>query len=322
MIRSLTVTNYLNESIFIDLFRPQDTGLLIKEITGLGPAKGTINITEVSTNDGGLYNSARVSSRNIVITFGFLFVPTIEDVRQKTYKFFPIKKPVTLLIETDNRKVMTVGYVESNEPEIFSKEETAKISLICPDPYLYSQEVLDTMFNGMDPLFEFPFSNELYFEDQACCMLPDTEPYDTEDGSMPKRIEFGMVKNRTFENIFYRGDAEIGFHIIMNAIGYVKTIKIINQRTAEQMIIDTEKLEAITGYGFIRGDKIDICTERGNKYAYLYRGDDVYNIINCIDKDSDWFMLAKGDNLFTYVAEDGISNLQFRIESRTAYEGV
>lgn len=322
MIRSLTVTNYLDESIFIDLFRPQDTGLLITDITGLGPAKGTINITEVSTNDGGLYNSARVSSRNIVISFALQPVPTVEEVRHKTYKYFPIKKPVTLLIETDERKVTTVGYVESNEPVIFSKEETAQISIICPDPYLYSDEVTDTMFNGMEPLFEFPFSNELYYEDQFCCMGPDSEPEEATDGIFPKRIEFGMVKNRTYENIFYRGDAEVGFVIIMNAIGDVSTIKIINQRTEEQMIIDTEKIEMLTDFGFIRGDQIQICTERGNKYAYLFRGDKTYNIINCIDKDSDWFMLAKGDNLFTYVAEDGISNLQFRIESRTAYEGI
>lgn len=322
MIRSLTVTNYLDESIFIDLFRPEETGLLVKEITGLGPAKGTINITELSTNDGGIHNSARLSTRNIVITFGFLFSPTIEDVRQKTYKYFPIKKPLTLLIETDNRKVTTVGYVESNEPEIFSKEESAKISIICPDPYLYSDEKLDTMFSGMEPLFEFPFSNELYYEDQFCCMGPDTEAYDTEDGTIPKRIEFGRVKNRTYENIFYKGDAEIGFHIIMNAIGDVSSIEITNQRTMESMYIDVEWIEILTGFGIINGDRIDICTERGNKYAYLTRGDDTFNIINAIDKDSDWFTLAKGDNLFSYVADDGISNLQFRIESKTAYEGV
>lgn len=301
MIRSLTVTNYLNESIFIDLFRPQDTGLLIKEITGLGPAKGTINITEVSTNDGGLYNSARVSSRNIVITFGFLFVPTIEDVRQKTYKFFPIKKPVTLLIETDNRKVTTVGYVESNEPEIFSKEETAKISLICPDPYLYSVKKTNTIFNGREPTFEFPFSNESL-----------TRPL----------LEMGSIKNRTYENIYYDGDAEVGFHIIINAIGPVSTMTILNKRTNGSMVVDNEWIEILTGSGIKNGDIIDICTERGNKYVHLTRGDSVYNIINAIDRDSEWFVLSKGDNQFAYIAEDGISNILFRIESKTAYEGV
>lgn len=301
MIRSLTVTNYLNESIFIDLFRPEETGLLVREITGLGPAKGTINITEISTNDGGVYNSSRLSSRNITITFMFLFTPTVEDVRQKTYKYFPIKKPITLEIKTDNRTVTTVGYVESNEPEIFSEKETAKISIICPDPYLYSVKKSNTIFNGREPMFEFPFSNESL-----------TRPL----------LEMGSIKNRTYENIYYDGDAEVGFHIIINAIGPVSTMTILNKRTNGSMIIDNEWIEILTGEGIKLGDLIDICTERGNKYVHLTRGDNVYNIINAIDKDSEWFVLSKGDNQFAYIAEDGISNIQFRIESKTAYEGI
>ena len=81
MIHSITVTNYLGDSLTLTLSRPEESGFIVMSVTGLGPAKANINTTEISTNDGALYNSARVTSRNIVLSLRFLFDPTIEDVR-------------------------------------------------------------------------------------------------------------------------------------------------------------------------------------------------------------------------------------------------
>ena len=54
----------------------------------------------------------------------------------------------------------------------------------------------------------------------------------------------------------------------------------------------------------------------------LVREGKTYNILNCLSKDSDWFQLTKGDNLFAYTADEGANNLQFTIENRIVYEGV
>ena len=66
MIRTITVKNYLGDSIKLNLARPEESGFVVKSITGLGPGKATVNTTEVATNDGGLFNSARmpVSDKN------------------------------------------------------------------------------------------------------------------------------------------------------------------------------------------------------------------------------------------------------------------
>ena len=69
MIYSIVVTNYLGDRIKLELGKPDVSGFLIKSITGLGPAKANVNTTEVSTNDGSLFNSARLSQRNIVLTW-------------------------------------------------------------------------------------------------------------------------------------------------------------------------------------------------------------------------------------------------------------
>lgn len=304
MIKSITVTNYLGESLVLNLARPEESGFVVKSVTGLGPGTANINTTEVSTNDGGLYNSSRLSTRNIVITLGFLWKDSIEDVRQKSYKYFPIKKKLTLLIETDNRHAEIEGYVETNDPNIFSKEEGADISIICPNPFFYSSGAdgsNTTVFYGIDPMFEFPFGNESLYD---------------------ALLEMGSIQNQHEKVITYNGDAEIGVTITIHAIGEASNITIYNTGTREIMKIDTEKLSALTGSGIIAGDDIVICTVKGNKSIKLLRAGKTTNILNCLDKNADWFQLAKGDNIFAYTAQSGSSNLQFKIDNRVIYEGV
>lgn len=305
MIKSVTVTNYLGEWVKINLMDDEpEHGLLIKSIEGLGPAKASVNTTNLATNDGSLYNSARLEERNIVMQLYFADAPRIEDARQTTYKYFPIKKFLEFLVETDNRIVKTNGYVESNEPDIFSERESAQISIVCPDPYFYSageNGTNITIFYGVEPLFEFEFDNDSLDENL---------------------IEFGSIENQTERSVYYDGDAEIGVTITIHAIGEARNITIYNTGTREVMRIDTDKLEALTGSGIIAGDDIIITTVRGEKSIRLLRTGRYTNILNCLDKGSDWFQLSKGDNIFAYVAEYGSENLQFKIENRIIYEGI
>lgn len=307
MIYSLAVTNFLGDRIRLELGKPENTGFLIKSITGLGPVKANVNTTEVATNDGSMFNSARLSQRNIVIQMVFvnsIYGEDIEEIRQKSYKYFPIKKNVELVIETDNRYVRTTGYIESNEPDIFSKQEGTQISIICPDPYFYSaSEDGDnvTDFYSIDPMFEFPFSNESL-----------SEPL----------LVFGEIQIKTEGVVTYSGDSEIGVMIYIHAIGPAEHINIYNTETREVMAIDTVKLEKLTGRGLIAGDDIIINTLKGEKSITLVRSGVSYNILNCLDKNTDWFTLVKGDNIFAFTADSGVTNLQFRIENKLIYEGV
>lgn len=307
MIYSIVVTNYLGDRIKLELRKPDVSGFLIKSITGLGPAKANVNTTEVSTNDGSLFNSARLSQRNIVLDMVFIntvYGESIEDLRQKSYKYFPLKKSVELTIETDNRYVKTTGYVESNEPNIFSSQEGTQISIICPDPYFYSAGEDGnnvTNFYSIDPMFEFPFSNESL-----------DEPL----------LVFGEIQIKTEGVITYHGDSEIGVMIYIHAIGPATNINIYNTETREVMRINTEKISSLTGKGIAASDDIVINTAKGEKSITLIREGVSYNILNCLDKNTDWFTLAKGDNIFAFTADSGVTNLQFRVENKVIYEGV
>lgn len=302
MLKEIIVTNYRGESITLELDNPDSSGFLIKDISGLGPCKATINMTEVSTNDGAIYNSARLSDRNIVLSLVF-FGTDIESIRQLSYKYFPIKKSITLEFVTDNRDCVATGYVESNEPDIFSDEEGTSVSIVCPDSYFYSAEsnVNTTTFYGEEPLFEFPFENNSLSE---------------------KLIEFGAINTYTDANIYYAGDSEVGVTITIHAVGEATNIAIYNTGTRETMTIDTDKIESITGSGIVAGDDIIITTVRSKKSIQLLRAGVYTNILNALDKNSDWFQLAKGDNVFAYTAETGVNNLQFRVQNDIIYEGL
>lgn len=312
MIKSITVTNYLGDRLKLELARPERSGFAVKSVTGLGPGKANINTREMSTTDGGLFNSARLPVRNIVISLEFLWGISIEDTRQKSYRYFPLKKQVTLLFETDNRTAEISGIVESNDPTIFSKNEGSDISIICPDPYFYSagkDGIMSTAFYGTEPLFEFPFSNEGVNE-EAIAATP--------------LIEMSSISKAAERIILYEGDAEIGVTIKIHATGEASNITIShrNADTSGSIHIDTDKLETLTGSPIMAGDDIIISTITGRKSAKLVRDGEEIRILNCLGKDTDWFELTRGENLFSYTAEDGLVNLTMVIENRVRYEGV
>lgn len=302
MIQSLTVTNYLGESLTIPMKNSESTGFILHDMTGLGPPTASVNTSKVATKDGSKYNSARAEERNIVLPMYFTPIPTIEDARHRSYKYFPLKKPVILAFKTDNRECQIVGYVETNEPDICSDREGCQVSIICPNPYFSSVYDTVTSFSGVEAAFEFPFSNE-----------DTTNPH----------IEFGKIVVKAENLVRYEGDAESGMQIRITASATVKNITIYNVDTRGTMHIYHDKLVALTGSGIVKGDEIIITTDKGSRSVILLRNGKSTNILNAIDpRNDEWFSLTKGDNIFAYTADEGSDYLMFVVDHTTLYEGI
>lgn len=302
MIKSITVINPKGESLELDLFHPEKSGLIVKSITGLGPPKANINSTDLATADGALYSSARASTRNIVFNLQFMFAPTIEDVRQKTYKYFPLKKEVTIRVETDNRSLETKGYVESNMPDIFSREESAQISILCLDPFFYDPYPSVTQFATVTPNFEFPWSNESLEEDL---------------------IEFGIINLDTRSILDYHGDVDTGVLITIHSLGKVTgPIVVYNVETHESIKIDLDRIKTLIGREYSNGDDIIISTVSGDKYVQILHDGKYTNAISAIEKLADWFQISVGKNIFNFTVKEGISNIAMTFSYRNAYGGI
>lgn len=305
MIQSLIVTNYLGDRTQYNFGEVEpESGFIVTKIDGMGPVKANVNTSHSAVADGETINSTRLSGRNIVIEGIFTNASTIEEARLKSYKYFPIGKKVTVRIVTDERIGEVDGVVESNEPDIFSERETFQISIICESPFFKDvgeNGIVETMFSGVEAEFEFPFTNNSPTENL---------------------IEFSQIVTKKTNTVYYAGDSETGVLITVHALGVVGDIDIYNIETREHMKIDMGKLAALTGSGMISGDTIEINTVRGNRSVTLIRGGRKTNVLNILGKHPDWFTLAKGDNLFTFVAADGEENLAFTIRVQTTFDGV
>lgn len=346
MLKSMTVVNPAGESTKLVLMNPWESGFNVWNIEGLGPGVADINTVPVATNDGSVYNSARVQSREIVLTVKFVDFPTIEDARQRSYRFFPIKKRVLLIFETTNHTIEIYGYVQSNEPVIFAQEEHAQITILCPFPYFRLAQPSLVLFFEVEQLFEFPFTSAEDYNDawlNPALNQPTNPEITTNDnfhrdryteprtngwsneGDFPN-TEGGEFRDESLANIRYDGDADTGVVITVHATGEASGLmiaKVFTDGTPPETIrIDSTKLIAITGKDIQPLDDIIISTEKGNKYAILRRDGVDYNILNALDRNSKWPQLTTGDNLFTYVADSGYNNLQLNLEFYKLFEGV
>lgn len=303
MIKSITVINDLDQSLVLNLTSPEESGFAVKSIDGLGPMSATINTTQIVTTDISLFNSARFEQREIDMKLYLMEKPSIEENRLKSYVYFPIKKKITLIIETENRKLRISGYVKSNEPDIFSNRESIAINIVCPDPYYYSLESDEEndQFDAVEKQFSFPFCN---------------------NGLNYKDIEFAIIKSYPTQEIFYTGDYTTGLTIVLHAKNTVRGPKIYNLTTGEVMAINTDKLYELTGKYMIAGDTIVINTTKGSKSVTLTRSGEDINIISCLQSYNTWFELEPGKNEFTYSAVSGGDNLSITYKHIVSYEGI
>ena len=307
MIKNVKVTNEFGESITITLADTEPrTGLFITEIEGLGPPKADIIMKDIATMDGKQYQTARGNEREIV--FHFLYIPSddisVEDARQLTYKYFPLKRKVNLLFETDNRSAEVDGYVEENSPDIFKEDSDTQITIKCESPWLakYGLEGWqDILFSDVDHRFEFPFDD------------PD---------DISPTLEFSAIEVKRENIIHYKGEADSGIIMSMYAYGRFTNPTIYNNTTRERLTIDTAKVEALIGSQIKYGDEIRISTYQNDKYIHFIRDGRTTNILNAIGKNDDWFTIHPGDNIFSYTCQTGELDVEFTITARILLQGV
>ena len=300
MIKSIEITNHRDEVLTLELRSPDKSGFRVLSIDGLGPPKGDIFVNEVAALDGGMYNSARANQRNIVFLLEFVANPSVERTRQLTYKHFPLKERVKIVVNTTEKSVYTYGFVESNEPDIFRERERATISVLCPDSWLYDVNSGLCIFGAISSLFTFPWSNE-----------------STTEGL----VVFSEIVSETVKYLYYSGGVNIGILIHIHANDDASGI-VISDEGSNVIEIDSTKLVEITGADISQFDDIYISTVRGDKYAKLIRSTTEYDILNALGEDPHWFQLTQGDNMFVYTADSGLLYLSFDISYEVAYQGV
>lgn len=260
------------------------------KITGLNPPQAQINTTSIVGLDGARFNSAKLNTRNIVLTIKIN--GDVEANRLNLYRYFRTKESCTFYYANDTLDVTINGYVENVECDLFTNNELAQISILCPYPYFKSISQVIADSSNVLGLFVFPFS------------INATDP-----------IAFSSLQTSADIEVYNASESETGATIEINVLDSVSAIQLNNVVTG-----DTFSLS----YNFIAGDKIVINTNKGQKSITLIRNGVLTNIFSALQQGSTFFQLVAGMNLFEYtangvVASDDISIL-FRYYNE--YRGV
>ena len=331
MVNSITIINSDSRYTYLYPSDPWDTGLVVAGINGLTPVKGTINTSEISSGDGASFNSARLTYRNIVLDLNIVpiydsenvnrIIRTVEGVRNDFYRKVPVKDRVEVRIRTDSKVVETYGYVESNEIEIFSQEETAQISIICPDPFFYMVlpskiiSVADRLMSSYSSNF---ISNFDAIKDWSTIMkFPITGRSDQETSL--RRVSDSEVKTGAF--------------IIIEFVTDNITSVTLSNSHGDGITVDAAKaLNAFNGQnntsydtnGFKTNDAIMISTFLDKHYIKMQRGSYSANILAAVPKDTKWFYMYPSSNTVSIKTEGGSTNptCNCAIYYTCAYEGV
>lgn len=137
--------------------RPETDLFEVRNIDGLGAVKADVNTTPKGSIRGETFVGNNVGSRNIVMTLGL--DPdwndwTVSRLRRLLDLYFMPETQIRFVFETmEFSPVEIFGYIEANDPNMFSKDPEHQISVICPDPDFVS---VDNVFiagrTDLDPI--------------------------------------------------------------------------------------------------------------------------------------------------------------------------
>jgi len=141
MIQKIGLVNSSGDRLMLELRKPESSGLVIKEIDGLGSLEADVSTTPMSVGDGTYATRSRVEARSITVTLIYIFKPgvshTIEDTREMLYNYVIPGEELDIQVLSDNREMYIQGFVEDIDTDMFQKSTTTSFSVLCPDPYFY-----------------------------------------------------------------------------------------------------------------------------------------------------------------------------------------
>lgn len=280
---SLTVENTKGEQMNLT----QNPDYTIINIDGLHPPDAIINTMERAGHDGSLFNSAKVDNRQIILDIAINKNACVN--RNNLYRFFQSARPVRLIYNNELRGVYIDGYVQNAPIAFFEQKQTIQITIICPDPFWHSTVNIEGMTDGMEALFEFPFS------------IPE--------GGIP----FSEYYGGNAAHIWNPGTVESGIIMEIRATGAATNPRIYHQNTDTYFRVNTT-LQS--------GDVLTIDTRPDHKKIQRVRSGATTNLIASRDLNSTWLIMDPGENVYILSAASGVGNLTCLISSVTNIEGV
>lgn len=280
-LKTVSASNRRGDILDISVENP--TGLIIRNIEGLGPVKASLVSSKIAGGDGETYHSGRRETRNLIFDLALapdMATMSVYDLRMELYKYFMPKSPVDLTFKLfdrltpnvleQNLEVKIEGYVESLEPNMFTKDPSVKVSVICHQP-------------------DFKALDEIIFGGASTADLTETA-------------------------LTYNGTTEVGF------LFQLLVDRTISEVTIYARAPDNTLSSATITVPMVLGDILEVSSVLGDKYVVLDKGGYVEPVLYGQSPQSKWLKLYPGVNNFRVYVEG--NPVPFDITYREAYGGL
>lgn len=279
----------------------------ISQVTGLEASELSISTSENALIDGSSVDGKKIKARPIHIEAGFKSNKHNPENRAKLIQFFNPKYTGKALI-TNMGVSRNIEYELEGWSSIAPKNMDAPIrfvvDLFCPDPYMQNVDNFGKNMANITPLFAFPWkvlpscaTNKLNYPAKSRGLMLGgmTMGYRTlhkevvlsNDGDVPTGVQIQFVATR----------------------GTVTNPKITNTSTGQYMRVNAEMQQ---------GDVLLIDTNNRHQVITL----NGVNYYQHIDRKSEPFQLAVGDNYLEYDADSNYTNLDVNLFYTPKYLGV
>lgn len=258
----------------------------ITKISGTGTISNDISKERFGDTDGEDVSGEYVPSRTIDITANVKSRSDNNSERQRAISFFNPKHSFKLYVTRDgvtrwiNVKIEKFQCADEN----FSKLQTAKWALLCPDPYFYSVDNYGKNIGAIAGGFHFPYINQI--------------------GSAFIVGSYAFAKQVEIENI---GDVDTYAVVRIESTGTVANPKIMNNGKYIRVIDVMEKGDCI---------EIDLLNNTIHKNGV--------NCIGKVDRSSSFTGMAvhPGDNTFSFSADSGETYMNVTLYYNLKYLGI
>ena len=282
----------------------RDSDIDITKITGLESSVIEISKSDNALVDGETVDGMKIKGRPIHIEASFRDLKNNKENRQRVIKFFNPKYTGKALIEnmgtSRNIEYKLEGWSFKAQRALESRLSII-VDLYCPDPYMLNTDNFGKNMAAFTALFAFPWRVTAR---KAHDVL---RPY---TGCALGGFTFGYRTLRQEVALSNDGDVPTGLIIkFVAARGSVTNPKITNTRTGQFMRVKVDMKE---------GDILTIDTNERHQIVEL----NGVNYYQHVDRRSDPFQLAVGDNYLEYAADANYVNLDVNLYYTPKYLGV
>jgi len=288
---TITIANTNNQSIILEGSRPQNFGLTA--VDGLEATGYTQNININSNFPGGTLAGTQISPRQININFNLIKNDREQENRLYLERFFKPTQEFDVIVTRQSVTRHIKCYLQKltiKQTHLYATQYVT-LSLVAPNPFFMDMSDYGRDIASVTGMFAPPF------------LMNATT------GQI-----MGTIKNENLTTIENGGDMEVGLTARFVAKDTVHNIKLYNARSETDYVRVIDIMTA--------GNIITISTMDGHKRITKTAAGIDSNIINKLDRSSNFFKIKPGVNVIGFEADEGANVLEVWLHYTPLYYGI